>query len=407
MNIWYFHPDAGSPTLGKIKPNRSYFLSKEWVVQGHQVTVISGSNSHYSGMDLELKDLFMLEHTNGMTFMWLKTPKQPSSAVKRLWHMLNYRKMIQKLRGKILDLAGQPDVIICSIQPPFHLKICHKFAKQYNARFIVEVRDLWPLSMNEIMGVPKWHPVSLWVGHYQRYAYRHADRLVSLLSNAKDYMCSQGLQAQKFSCIPNGYTPVQDNSIDTEHSLVLSKLKALKAAGKFVIGYTGAHGVPNHLYVICEAITQIGDDNIHLILVGDGTIKADLQDKYRNENIHFVDPQPKMMIPLLLEYFDMAYIGAMNRPIYQYGVSFNKIYETLYYGKPVIASKYPNNTPIHVSGAGLFFENDSVNDLASIIQLASEMDADALKEKGLLGRALVMREYTYQKLAQDYIEVMQ
>src|SRR3546814_20361300 len=80
----------------------------------------------------------------------------------------------------------------------------HRIARHVGARSVFEVRDLWPLSLVELAGVRPSHPLVRATAWLERYAYRHADAVVSLLPETARYMQEKGLPAERWNYIPNG-----------------------------------------------------------------------------------------------------------------------------------------------------------------------------------------------------------
>ncbi len=98
--------------------------------------------------------------------------------------------------------------------------------------------------------------------------YRYADAVVSMLPKAEEHMREHGLTRDKFHYVPNGIVLSDWNNpkgIPEEHGLLLSKLRA---EGKFIVGFAGAHGIANSLYAVIDAVSSLTEQNVVLVLVG-------------------------------------------------------------------------------------------------------------------------------------------
>ena len=80
----------------------------------------------------------------------------------------------------------------------------YRIAKRYKAKFVFEVRDIWPLSLAELKNVSKMNPIYILMKWFEKHAYRKAHTVVSLLPNAKQHMINSGMLGSKFKWIPNG-----------------------------------------------------------------------------------------------------------------------------------------------------------------------------------------------------------
>ncbi len=407
LNIWYFHPYACTPSSGKKKPNRSYYLSVEWARLGHRVSVITSSYEHIGGKKSEIHENYCIEKIDDVDFVWLFTPDYDENNWRRIFNMWFYARQIKKYKNCLLGELGVPDVIICSVQHPFHFNICKKIAQSNNALLITEVRDLWPLSLVQLLGVNKFHPFCIWLSIIEKTICKKSAYLVSLLGNSKEYFISKGLMENKFFCISNGYVESLDfYNDDYKNDIDYQELFRLKNEGKFVIGYTGAHGQPNHLKIICEAVARLIKIDVVLFLIGDGNLKPVLVEQYsKYKNIFFVDPKNKSVMRMFQRKFDVAYMGLHHVDIYKYGISFNKMYEYMYNEVPVLTGIFPK-TPVSESRGGVFFENESLDSLIQAIKFSRELPKDELVAIGKRGRNSIIDCYLYPKLAERYLEVM-
>lgn len=404
MNIWYCHPYACSPLKGKRRPNRAYFLSDEWCKLGHKARVITSSFEHISGEQTNQTSAIEIAKQNNVQFAWLKTRRYQGNGLGRILNMLDYARGLRKQRKQLFQELGKPDVVICSAQHPFHFFACKKIAKETGAKLMVEIRDLWPLSLIELLGVSKFHPLCLVLSYIQKKMCQQTNVLISLLSHAKPYFVQQGLQPEKFHWIPNGYTPQESNDAmlkDVSMDPDYQQIKALKEKGHFIVGYTGAHGEPNCLRILVEA-SKLTGERVKFVLIGDGNIKRELVQQCDSHNVIFIDPKDKSHIKCYQALFSACYMGIERLDIYRYGISFNKMYEYMYNRCLIISGKYPEHSALHQANSALFFENDSIESLVSTIQRAvslPEQERNEIKERAYKH---VKQHFLYSTLAKEF-----
>lgn len=405
-NIWYCHPYACAPSTGKRKPNRSYFLAKAWRELGHNCLVITSSYEHIGGLKSCQDASCSFECCDGVDFAWLKTPEYSGNGFSRIVNMLAYAKMLKKYADNLVGFSGKPNVIICSAQHPFHFKVCKKIAKKYGAILISEIRDLWPLSLIELLGVRQYHPLCLWLSRIEKKMCLQSDAIVSVLSDADKYLATKGMDQSKFTCIPNGYTPLASHAAEgvcDDYKL----LHEIKRQGWFIIGYTGAHGEPNCLRVLCDAAPLLSNHRVAVVLIGDGTLKSELLENYADvENLYFFSPKPKSEIANYQALFDIAYMGIHRLEIYQYGISYNKMYEYLFNRLIILTTEYPSSSLIKQLDVGYYFENDSVNDLVQKVLDIKRVSPEEFEIKRQKGKCAIEERFMYPFLAQQYIDLM-
>ena len=189
--IWYCHHYAGSPSMGMSY--RPYYLTKEFIQAGHNAYVISASYHHLLQKPKLQSKPVVMDMVDEVSFITLKVRKYLGNGLPRLLNMLGYARGFKRHFKKIEKITGKPDVIIVSSSHPFHFPTLKKIAKRYDAKIIFEVRDLWPLSLLELLKISKSHPMIKWLSRIERQAYQGSDAVVSLLKQSLPYMHSKGL----------------------------------------------------------------------------------------------------------------------------------------------------------------------------------------------------------------------
>jgi glycosyltransferase involved in cell wall biosynthesis len=355
MNILLINHYAGSPRYGM--EYRSYYLAREWVKQGHKITIVAASFSHVRSQQPKVNGSFDREMIEGIQYLWLKTPAYHGNGIHRVFNIITFVFRLYQYRKRLIR-EGRPDIVITSSTYPLDIFPAYRIARSVKARLVFEVHDLWPLSLIELGGMSPRHPFIILMQWAENYAYRQADVVVSMLPKAASYMIEHGMSPDKLRYVPNGIdvTEWQESTacIPVEHEQVLTNLRR---AGKFLVGYTGAHGLANELDSLINAASRIDGQQVMFLLIGQGPEKKSLQEKVIGErlsNVVFLPPVSKASIPTLLGMMDVLYIGfAKKESLYQFGVSPNKLMDYVMAAKPVIFAIDAGNDLVAESGCGI------------------------------------------------------
>jgi len=386
---------------------RPYYFAREWVRLGHKVQIVASAQSHVRARQPHLTDLSRLDETiDGIGYAWFKAPDYSGNGIKRVWNMFSFISRLYR-EGSMLVQFCKPDVVIASSTYPMDIWPAQRIAKMSGAKLVFEVHDLWPLSPIELGGISKCHPFIIMVQAAEDYAYRHADVVISMLPNVREYMESRGMASHKLHIVPNGVDPDewQADSPDLQGK-AKEILPAIRAQGLHIIGYAGTHGVANALDTFLDAAKLMRDKNVAFVLVGGGPNKADLQQRALNDrlkNVWFIDPVNKPQIPSLLQWFDIAYIGWRRQPLYRFGIAPNKLMDYMMAGRPVLHAVEAGNDPVSEAGCGLTVKPEDPEAIAHGICSLLGFDETERKVMGERGRAYVIKNHSYPVLAKKFL----
>ena len=384
---------------------RPFYMAREWVRMGHQVTIAAADYSH----SRRQQPVAGIEFIDGIRYVWLKTLHYRGNGLGRICNMLLFLFRLFWEKRKIIDKYC-PDVVIASSTYPLDNYPARWIAKKYHAKFVYEVHDLWPLSPMELGGMSSFHPFIFIMQIAEDYAYKKVDCVISMLPKAEQHMRDHGLSAGKFHYIPNGVI-ISDWSKDTidlpqEHVLLLQKLRQEK---QFIIGYAGGHSVSNALEFLLQAAQKVMTSNIVFVLVGDGQKKKELQslaDDYKINNVFFLPAIQKEAIPKLLNQMDALYIGWHKSPLYQFGICPNKLFDYMMSGKPIIHSVEAGNDLVAESGCGISVAAEDSNAIAqALLKMQSLSPAERLV-MGENGKKFVLANHDYKVLAKQFIDCL-
>lgn len=400
MNILYLEHYAGSPDMGM--EFRPYYLSREWVKMGHKVTIIAGDYSHLRKSNPLVKKDFQSEIIDGIEYVWLKTGKYEGNGVKRALTMERFvRKLL--LNAKKIAKEYKPDVVIASSTYPLDTYPAQRIAKLAKAKYIHEVHDMWPSTLYEVGGMSKKHPFVVVMQIAENSAYMHCDYCVSLLPFAKDYMVSHGLQPEKFVNIQNGVVEEEWTNplpLPEEHELFFRQHQ-----NYFVVGYFGGHALSNSLDTILDVAKSMENGNEIFVLVGNGVEKPRLMQKAKDEkitNVFFLPPVNKKAIPSLVQKFDCSIMTGKSSPLYRFGLSLNKMYDSMMAGKPIICSVDAPRTLIEDYNCGIQIHSSNIEDIVTAIKKIESMSANERNTLGENGKKAVQENFTYRKLAEKF-----
>lgn len=408
MNILYINHYAGSIYHGM--EYRPYYLAREWVKHGHNVTIVASNYSHIRQKNIELNaDLDYLEEMiDGIRYFWCKTPPYGENGIKRVINIFAFLRKVWNLKDNIIA-NHKPDLVIASSTYPFDTLLAKEIAKKHQAKFVYEVHDLWPLTPMEVGGMSRWHPFIMAMQWAENYGYKNADKVVSLLPKADKYMQEHGMDKDKFIYISNGVA-VSDwlnatKKMPNEHQNELSRLKHIE--NKFIIGYAGGMGEANALDFLLDAAKLIGDKSIHVVMIGDGPKKEHLQARIKTELIENITILPainKLQIPDFLSACDALYIGWNKLPIYRFGICPNKLFDYMLAQKPIIHSVTAGNDLVDEARCGLSVAAEDINEISSAIQNMKNLKAENRERMAKNGHDYVLRNHDYRILATRFLD---
>jgi glycosyltransferase involved in cell wall biosynthesis len=403
MNIVLVNHYAGSPQHGM--EYRPFYMAREWIRMGHAVTLIAASQSHLRMNQPVMVESIEMESFDGVDFIWLKTPRYVGNGVGRVANILAFVLRLMA-RAKYFSKLLKPDVVIASSTYPLDIYPSRRIATMSGAKLVFEVHDLWPLTPIELGNMSRHHPFIAVMQRAENYAYRYADKVVSMLPNTLDHMLQHGMAKEKFLYVPNGIVAAEWQEpyqpLPEAHADVLSRLRS---SGQFLLGYAGAHGIANALEYLLEASRWL-PSGVTVVLVGQGPAKKELQSLVSSNNlcnVRLLNPVPKSAVPKLLSEMDGLYIGWRRQPLYRFGVNPNKLMDYMMSGKPIIHAIDAANDAVAESGCGISIEPEDPGAIATAVEQLVEMTPGDRAVMGGKGRRYVLAHYEYSMLAKRFV----
>jgi len=398
--LWILNHYAISPDMSG--GTRHFDLARELVKKGHEVTIFASGFDHHIRQYLKIKpgEKMRVEEYDGVRFVWVNTLPYTKNDWRRVLNMLSYGwRVLRCSRG-----LSKPDAVIGSSMHPFAALAGWWLARRYKAKFIFEVRDLWPQTAVDMGAMKKNSLPAKLLYAWEKFMYNKAKKIIVLLPYAKDYVASRGINPEKVFWLPNGVNLERfDHPAPLEEGSEVAEVFE-QYRDKFKVVYTGAHGPANGLEVIIHAASIFQDRNlgIHFFLIGDGPDKDRLISvvkEKRLNNVSFLPPVPKALVPSILEKADLLVHTIKKMEVLQYGMSPNKMYDYLASAKPIVTSIEAKNNPVEEANAGIAVEPENPEALAEAIVKIYDLPEEKRIELGTNGRQYVEQFYNIKNLA--------
>ena len=393
-NVWIINQYAGSKNHGMNY--RSYYIGKELVKSGHNVRLFAGSFSHLLRVLPKMNSRFMEESIDGIDYVWIRTLRYSGSkSFGRIVGMFQFIFNLFLLKTVPFE---KPDVIVVSSISPLPILNAYYLSRKYKAKLIFEVRDIWPLSLIELGNISRFHPFIIFLQWIENFAYRKADKVISVLPNALGHMQKHGLDPNKFVYIPNGIDCDEIKNKDR-----FKQIPSYRTEGKFLVGYLGTLGIANALdYFIDAAENLKNNTEIEFVIVGQGPEQERLSEKIQQKKLKNITIHPavsKDQVQSILAQFDACYVGWFKHPLYRFGISANKIFDYMLSGKPIIHGSNASNDPVKDAQCGKSIPAEDIDALVEAILVLKNKSQDERIEMGVNGVRYVNTHHNYKQLA--------
>lgn len=399
MRIWMINHYAAPPTMAG--GTRHYNFAKQLIQRGHEVTLIAANYNHFSHTYIPTPaEPGQIDLSYDVPFMWLPTPTYHGNTLARLQNMLAFSwKVISK---KYLPRAQAPDLILASSPHLFAALSGELLARQLNLPFILEIRDLWPESLVDLGRISKRHPLIMVMRGIERYLYKRAQRVISLLPAAEQYLVKNGVKSENILWLPNA---VDTDSIPHDLSVLPSD--------KFTLMYAGAHGLANDLDTVLHAAQILQNEGIghklRIRLIGSGPEKDRLKAlaaELKLFIVEFEDPVSKNEIYNKLKQADAFLMLLKESPVFRWGISPNKLFDYLLMGRPVIFGVNTPFNPIEKHQAGITVQPSNPKQLAAAIQQLVSLPQTELNKMGARGKEYVLQHHHLHRLTDSLENLM-
>jgi glycosyltransferase involved in cell wall biosynthesis len=372
----YFPPEVGA-TQSRMQSFAEYLHER-----GHNVTVISEFPNHPFGVvpARYRRHLVDDDRSNGYRVLrvWAKASEEKTQRT-RLAFYLSY----SALATAMAPLTGRADVVFATSPPLFTALAGSALAKLKRARFVLDVRDLWPAAAEALNQISSTGVMRRSAASAERFLYRDASAVVAVTRSFCDHIDRFRDRPPESALIANGTLEMFFVAMPDDTARA-----GLGANGGYLVTFAGTHGIAQALPSVLDAAALTGN-GVEFAFVGEGPMKPFLQERAAElalTNVHFHDQVPMVESPRILASSDALLVPLSAHPTFEQFVP-SKLIDYMAVGRPVVLAAAGEAARILThAGAGIVVPPEDPQALADGIGRLATSPGDA-RRMGERGRA--------------------
>lgn len=302
---------------------------------------------------------------------------------------------------------GHYDFLLVESPPLFLGYSAIALSKKLNSKLIFNVSDLWPESA-EKLGIVTNKMLLKLAYNLEKKCYKNAALITGQTQGIVDSI-TERFPSKNVMWMPNGvdlsfYNPDKINQTNFRAS---NNYKP----NDIIFFYGGIIGYAQGLEIIIKTAHLLeGIENVKFVIQGSGPEKDKLirlKNQYKINNVSFLDPVPKSMMPGILKAIDVALIPLKKLELFK-GAIPSKIFEASSMKKPLLlgVDGEAKKHFIEKGKAGLYFIPEDPESLKT--QILYLMDNPKERDKmGENARNYVSSFFNRNKIASDLFDKLQ
>ena len=385
---------------------RLYEHARTWVSEGREVVVMTDVPNFPEGVVYEgYKNAYSEETMDGIEVV--RVPLYivaNEGAIKRIMSFISFMMSTIWYSRK---LNGSFDIVVASSPQFFAAVGGYVISKMKGAKFVLEIRDLWPESIVAV-GAMSRNAIIRFFEQIEHFLYRKADHIVVVTNTFKRVIASKGIDASKISVLKNGADLTRyEQALDQD---ILSRLRREHdLEGKFVASYIGTIGMAHRVDVLLDAAEKCDREDVVFVIVGTGANRKALEERLEAKplpNVRLIDKQPKSLVLYWLALSDASIVHLKASPLFKTVIP-SKIFEAMAMRIPILLGVDGETREIiEESEAGLFFTPEDSDALLEKVLVLRD-DPALCARIGSNGDKYVREYHDREKIAQRYWDLLE
>ena len=379
-NVWIVNHYATYFQQG----GRHYQFGKRLLERGYSINIITANTLHGTDNTVPVENgKYTKRNTYGVPTIYIKVPEYKGNGLKRIVNMLMFNRNVKKYAEELQDELGKPDIIYCSSPQIFTCLSALQLGKKFKVPVISEVRDLWPATIVAMGKLSSRGILARILFAMEKYIYSKSSAVIFTMEGGAQYIIdsdwTKEVDLNKVFHINNGIDYKQFTTNAREHVV---KDELLDNPKYKCFTYCGSIREANNLKVLIDAFKIIKDENIKLLIWGDGTQANYLRDYCQINSINnviFKGRVGKEQVPSIVQ---KAFVNILHNHyiyVYKYGSSQNKLFEYLAAGKPILSTCDYGYNIITGNDCGVSTNYEIANIVEAIYELSNIDEEEYVK----------------------------
>ena len=355
--------------------SRSFEMARRLCQRGHEVNLLTSDTSGTQGAGWRTTD------EDGVHVHWISVPyRNAMPPASRLRAFFRFAWQAGRFGSRF-----PADVVFASSTPLTVALPAVRLKRQLSVPMVFEVRDLWPevpIAMGALRN-PVARAAARWL---ERFAYRHASRVVALSPGMKAGVCRTGYPPARVEMIPNS-ADIDLFRVPAERGQEWRR-RYPEIGDRPMVLYAGTLGRVNGVDWLVRLAAETAKRNPQLcfVIVGDGGDAGRVREEARRlgllgRQVFLLPPVHKAEVPALLSACSVSVSVVIPVPELWHN-SANKFFDSLAAQRPILINHLGWQADLLTeSGAGLVLPFADLSRAADLI-CAHTRDAAWLRQAG-------------------------
>jgi len=284
--------------------------------------------------------------------------------------------------------AKDIDVIFAGSTPPTQGLLCGLVKKRLKVPFIYNLQDIFPDSLVNAKMTKKGSLIWKIGRKIEDFTYRSADKIIVISEDFKRNIMEKGVPEEKIVIVPNWVDTGAVYPVERQDNILFDRYNLDRS--KFYICYSGNIGHSQNLELLLEAAKRLKKElpDVHIVLIGEGAAKADLEKTVAEEKLDNVTILPFQPYEEIAHVFSLGDAGLiMSKPGIGGSSVPSKTWSIMAAERPVLTSFDMDSEMFRLIdsvGCGVCADASDVEALLEAVRTLYN-DRDAAKEMGKKG----------------------